>query len=421
LQLSGGEQQMLAFGRALVLNPKLLLLDEPLEGLAPIIVEELLRAIRRVARDEGLPSIVVEQHPHMVLGVTDDAIVLDRGGIAYRATSQALRDDPVTAGRVVGRDVQPTVVCLRGQLRPDHLGTDNGHPMSPWTGPSCLRQPCVSSHEPIVHTAPPACQPDHRSGDAAGARRRQHQRPFADRGPALAAAAPGSLLPVLRAPPWPQHPAGGCRVHVDDVRQQVTMYFHGPAVDRRAELTFVARSADGIHFQAGREPVASFYFRAVRWRRYWVGMSKGGTLYLSDDGGEHFRRLRRPAFPMNHPLANGPGDVRHVALKLDGDRLLVFHSRIGDTPECIRLAVIDLARPVAAWQAGASVVVLQPVNALGGCRPAGDGVGLRPLARPGARAARPCSLRCRRAVLPAVRHRGRVRDRDRTIQSRVPP
>ncbi len=93
-QLSGGEQQMLAFGRALVLNPKLLLLDEPLEGLAPIIVEELLRAIRRVAREEGLPSIVVEQHPQMVLGVTDDAIVLDRGGIAYRAASEALLADP---------------------------------------------------------------------------------------------------------------------------------------------------------------------------------------------------------------------------------------------------------------------------------------------------------------------------------------
>lgn len=52
-----------------------------------------MQAIRRVARDEGLPSIVVEQHPHMVLGVTDDALVLDRGSIAYRATSQALRDD----------------------------------------------------------------------------------------------------------------------------------------------------------------------------------------------------------------------------------------------------------------------------------------------------------------------------------------
>ena len=93
-QLSGGEQQMLAFGRALMLNPKLLLLDEPLEGLAPIIVQELLLAIRRVARDEGLSSIVVEQHPQLVLGVTDDAIVLDRGGIVYRAASVELLEHP---------------------------------------------------------------------------------------------------------------------------------------------------------------------------------------------------------------------------------------------------------------------------------------------------------------------------------------
>jgi branched-chain amino acid transport system ATP-binding protein len=93
-QLSGGEQQMLAFGRALVLNPRLLLLDEPLEGLAPLIVEELLRAIRRVAREEGLSSILVEQHPHMVLPVTDQTIVLDRGSIAFRSASEPLVIDP---------------------------------------------------------------------------------------------------------------------------------------------------------------------------------------------------------------------------------------------------------------------------------------------------------------------------------------
>ena len=101
-QLSGGEQQMLAVGRALVLNPKLLLLDEPLEGLAPIIVEELLRAIRRITRDEGLSAIIVEQHPQAILAIADSAVVLDRGTVVHSGTAQELRDQPELLDRLLG-------------------------------------------------------------------------------------------------------------------------------------------------------------------------------------------------------------------------------------------------------------------------------------------------------------------------------
>jgi branched-chain amino acid transport system ATP-binding protein len=89
-QLSGGEQQMLAMGRALILNPRLLLLDEPLEGLAPILVEELLAALRRVIRDEGMSAILVEQNAQKVLAVTDRAAIIERGAVVHEATSSDL-------------------------------------------------------------------------------------------------------------------------------------------------------------------------------------------------------------------------------------------------------------------------------------------------------------------------------------------
>jgi branched-chain amino acid transport system ATP-binding protein len=92
-QLSGGEQQMLAIGRALIVNPRLMLLDEPLEGLAPLIVEELLGVLRHIVRNEGVSAIMVEQKARKILGFTDSAIILDRGRIVFSGDSAALAGD----------------------------------------------------------------------------------------------------------------------------------------------------------------------------------------------------------------------------------------------------------------------------------------------------------------------------------------
>ena len=101
-QLSGGEQQMLAIGRALTLNPKVLLLDEPTEGLAPIIVEELLKALGTITRSGGTCTIIVEQNAQKILGLADRVVILERGAIVHDGESAALKADPAVLERYLG-------------------------------------------------------------------------------------------------------------------------------------------------------------------------------------------------------------------------------------------------------------------------------------------------------------------------------
>jgi branched-chain amino acid transport system ATP-binding protein len=101
-ELSGGEQQMLAIGRALMGNPSLLLMDEPLEGLAPVIVDTLLAALTRLKGDGRLSLVLVEQHARLALEFAEAAIVLDRGAIVFSGESRELLDAPQRLDALMG-------------------------------------------------------------------------------------------------------------------------------------------------------------------------------------------------------------------------------------------------------------------------------------------------------------------------------
>ena len=111
-QLSGGEQQMLAIGRALVSNPVLLLLDEPFEGLAPVIVDQIAAAFDRIRRESRIATVLVEHHAELALGLTEHAVVLDRGQIVWQGAGTTLLRDRAMLSTLIGldetRDAVPT-------------------------------------------------------------------------------------------------------------------------------------------------------------------------------------------------------------------------------------------------------------------------------------------------------------------------
>ncbi len=149
-------------------------------------------------------------------------------------------------------------------------------------------------------------------------------------------------------------------VHLDEQRRQIRMYFHGVVRGSYRQRSFVAASRDGIHFVAGPRPVADFYLRVVRYGPYQIGMSKGGVTYLARLSDFAFRRIPVQVFPMRHPLANSPGDIRHVALQIDGSHLVVYYSKIGDAPEQIYKSSIDLRLPLGEWKASEAALIISP-------------------------------------------------------------
>jgi hypothetical protein len=155
-------------------------------------------------------------------------------------------------------------------------------------------------------------------------------------------------------------------LHVDNDRREIRMYFHGMGASGNKQLTFLATSKDGLKFAAGREPLGPFYFRVFRHGGWWYAVAKEGVLLRSRDGATPFEEGPR-LFQFSDPTLV----VRHSAVKLDGNRLMIFYSRIGDEPESILLSTVDLAgdpgtgtaRAVAgwmAWRASEPQVILKP-------------------------------------------------------------
>ena len=144
-------------------------------------------------------------------------------------------------------------------------------------------------------------------------------------------------------------------VHVDEKSREIRMYFHGPIPNATKQVALVATSKDGIHFKASPVILGDSYFRVFQRNGYYYAMARLGVVYRSRDGLKEFE-----AGPNPFASEGQPSRVRHVALKLDGNKLLVFYSQIGDDPEVILQSTIDLSGDWRQWRASISKIILKP-------------------------------------------------------------
>lgn len=151
-------------------------------------------------------------------------------------------------------------------------------------------------------------------------------------------------------------------VHVDHANQKIYMLFHGKSINSVEQLTYLAESDNGINFKVFRKPVGEFYLKIIPWNGGWVGISKGGTLYLSKSSIFDLKKIEKQIYHKRNYFENADGDIRHAALQIIENFLYIFYTRIGDAPESILCNIINLKINPENWKISDTLVISKPTE-----------------------------------------------------------
>jgi hypothetical protein len=151
-------------------------------------------------------------------------------------------------------------------------------------------------------------------------------------------------------------------VHVDHANQKIYMLFHGKSINSVKQLTYLAQSDNGINFKVIRKPLGEFYLKIVPWNGGWIGISKGGTLYLSKSSVFDLEKIENQIYLKKDYFGNADGDIRHAALHIIENFLYIFYTRIGDKPECILCNIINLKINPENWKISDTLVITKPTE-----------------------------------------------------------